>query len=198
LRDAQLLESIVEELPMDVAMESTEESLSSQSVMGKQKKRKSTADILERHLQMKAEAKGGTDMLKSQKAAAYQLKSYCLGMNQLMDLSGKSTDTLNEEQNILMKRMKPTICTDVGAMESRIKSGTIWYPTSMTTLDSTPKVTNGSGNSNRSRQPNMTSSVARKLLSSEEKEQLSVSPMSGDELVEGASFAAAEEDWNND
>jgi hypothetical protein len=47
LRDAQLLESIVEELPMDVAMESTEESLSSQSVMGKQKKRKRTADILE-------------------------------------------------------------------------------------------------------------------------------------------------------
>jgi hypothetical protein len=198
LRDAQLLESIVEELPMDVAMESTEESLSSRSVTGRQKKRKSTADILERHLQMKAEAKGGTDVLKSQKAAAYQLKSYCLGMNQLMDLSGKSTDTLNEEQTILIKRMKSTIGMAVGAMESHIKSGSIWCPTNTNTLDSTPKVANGSGNSNRSRQPNMTSSVARKLLSSEEKEQLSVSPISGDDLVEGASFATAEEDSVND
>ncbi len=70
----------------------------------------------------------------------------------------------------------------VGAMESHIKSGSIWCPTSMTTLDSTLKVANGSGNSNRSHQPNMTSSVAHKLLSSEEKEQLSVSPISGDEL----------------
>jgi hypothetical protein len=84
---------------------------------------------------MKAEAKGGTDILKSQKAAAYQLKSYCLGMNQLMDLSGKSTDTLNEEQTILIKRMKSTIGMAVGAMESYIKSGSIWCPTSMTTLD---------------------------------------------------------------
>jgi hypothetical protein len=116
-------------------MESTEESLSSRSVTGRQKKRKSTADILERHLQMKAEAKGGTDILKSQKAAAYQLKSYCLGMNQLMDLSWKSTDTLNEEQNILIMRMKSTIGMAVGAMESYIKSGSIWCPTSMTTLD---------------------------------------------------------------
>jgi len=87
LRDAQQWESIVEELTVDAAMESTEESLSSRSYTGKQKKWKSTADVLEQHLQMKAEAKGGTDILKSQKAAAYQLKSYCLGMNQLMDWS---------------------------------------------------------------------------------------------------------------
>jgi len=44
----------------------------------------------------------------------------------------------------------------------------------------------------------MTSSVTCKLLSSEEKEQLSVSPMSGDELVEGFAFATAKEDSNND
>jgi hypothetical protein len=44
----------------------------------------------------------------------------------------------------------------------------------------------------------MTSSVARKVLSREEKEQLSVSPISGDEVVEGASFATAEEDSIND
>jgi hypothetical protein len=119
-------------------------------------------------------------------------------MNQLMGLSGKSTDTLNKEQNILIKRMKSTIGTAIHAMESHIKSGMIWCPTTMTTLDSTPTVTNGSGNSHRSHQPNMTSSVTCKLLSSEEKEQLSVSPMSGDELVEGFAFATAKEDSNND
>ncbi len=48
--DAQLLESIVEELPVDVAMESTNESLNSWSYVGKQKKWKSTADVLEQHL----------------------------------------------------------------------------------------------------------------------------------------------------
>jgi hypothetical protein len=39
------------------------------------------------------------DALKSQKVAAYQLKSYCLGMNQLMELSGKNTANLSDEQN---------------------------------------------------------------------------------------------------
>jgi hypothetical protein len=64
----------------------------------KQKKRKSTAGLLEQHLQIKAEAKSGVDVLKSQKAAAYQLKSYCLGMNQLMDLSQKSTAPLPQNR----------------------------------------------------------------------------------------------------
>jgi len=71
-------------------------------------------------LQMKAEAKGGTDILKSQKAAAYQLKSYCLGMNQLMDLSEKSTDTLNEEQTILIKRMKSSIGMEQWSLTSSL------------------------------------------------------------------------------
>jgi hypothetical protein len=69
---------------------------------------------------MKAEAKGGTDILKSQKAAAYQLKSYCLGMNQLMDLSEKSTDTLNEEQTILIKRMKSSIGMEQWSLTSSL------------------------------------------------------------------------------
>ena len=50
---------------------------------------------------------------------------------------------LNEKQNILIKRMKSTIGTAVHAMESHIKSGTIWCPTATTTLDSTPKLIMG-------------------------------------------------------
>jgi hypothetical protein len=74
-----------------------------------------------------------------------------------------------------------------------------------TTLGSTPKFNIGSGNNNMSHKPNnnITSSVARKLLSSEEKEKLSVSPISGDdfpatEIVEGDSFATADDESNTD
>ncbi len=109
-RDPNLLESIVEELPDKLKFESNAKvsSVASSSVStgggSKSKKRKTAADVLERHLQMKQQAKD--DVLKSQKAASYQLKSYCLGMNQLMELSEKSTATLNSEQKKLMARMK--------------------------------------------------------------------------------------------
>jgi hypothetical protein len=80
------LESIVEELLDKLKFESNAKvsSVASSSVStgggSKSKKRKTAADVLECHLQMKQQAKD--DVLKSQKAAPYQLKSYCLGMNQ--------------------------------------------------------------------------------------------------------------------
>jgi hypothetical protein len=124
---------------------------------------------------MKAEAKSGVYILKSQKAAAYQLKSYCLGMNQLMDLSNRPTSSLTSEQNELMARMKNTIGAAVSAMESHIKSGTIWCPKSEEELEKTPKSDNSSGNNNRRRRSSElphTDGVARKLLDSEEKKNL--------------------------
>ena len=56
--------------------------------------------------------------LKSQKAAAYRLKSYCLGMNQLMDLSNRRTGSLTSEQNELMSRIKNAFGVAVSAMET--------------------------------------------------------------------------------
>jgi hypothetical protein len=96
-------------------------------------------DVLERHLQMKTEAKSVLDAVKSQKAAAYQLKSYCLGMNQLLELSGKDTANFSDEQNDLMARMKSTLGAAINAIETHIKSGTVWCPTTVDNQQKTPK-----------------------------------------------------------
>ncbi len=95
---------------------------------------------------MKVEAKSEVDVLKSQKAATYQLKSYRLGTNQLVDLSNRCTSSLTSEQNELIARMKNTIGAAVSAMESHIKAGTIWCPKSEEELEKTPKSDNSSGN----------------------------------------------------
>jgi hypothetical protein len=58
---------------------------------------------------MKAEAKDEMDVLKLQKVAACQLKSYCLGMNELMELSQKSTGILTSHQREILARMRNTI-----------------------------------------------------------------------------------------
>ncbi len=153
------------------------------------------------------EAKTGVDILKSQKAAAYQLKSYCLGMNQLTDLSNRRTRTLTPEQNELMGKMKNTIGVAVLAMKSHIKAGTIWCPKSEEEMEKTPNSDNSSCNNERRRggselsQPN---SVAHKLLDSEEKkvpnEVLNESPISEQKvIIKKDSFVCAEggESTNN-
>ncbi len=137
--------------------------------VSKSKKRKTAADVLERHLQMKQQAKD--DVLKSEKAASYQLKSYCLGMNQLMELSEKSTATLNSEQKKLMARMKSTLGVAVNTMESHIKCGTIWCPTNAEEQkEKTPKRSNSSGKrkSRATKKLGSEDTAARKLLSSGE------------------------------
>jgi len=68
IRDLNLLDSIVEELPTEVVFESANQSVNNSSFStgaSKAKKRKSTADVLEWPLQMKAEAKSEIDVLKS-------------------------------------------------------------------------------------------------------------------------------------
>ncbi len=68
MRDSNLLDSIVEELPTEVVFESANRSVNNSSFStgaSKAKKRKSTADVLEWPLQMKAEAKSEIDVLKS-------------------------------------------------------------------------------------------------------------------------------------
>lgn len=176
-RDPNLLESIVEELPDKLKFESNAKvsSVASSSVStgggSKSKKRKTAADVLERHLQMKQQAKD--DVLKSQKAASYQLKSYCLGMNQLMELSEKSTATLNSEQKKLMARMKSTLGVAVNTMESHIKCGTIWCPTNAEEQkEKTPKRSNSSGKrkSRATKKLGSEDTAARKLLSSGEED----------------------------
>jgi hypothetical protein len=122
-RDPNFLDSIVKELPSEVVFESANTSVDNSSFStgaSKAKKWKSTADVLERHLQMKAEAKSEIDVLKSQKAAACQLTNYCLGMDQLVEMSQRSTATLTSDQSELMARMRNTIGRAVSAMESHI------------------------------------------------------------------------------
>jgi hypothetical protein len=157
------LESIVEELPDKVKFESNnlDNAIGNSSVstgQSKHKKRKSAADVLEWHLQMKTEAKSGLDALNSQKAVAYQLKSYCLGMNQLMELSGKNTANFSDEQNDLMARMKSTLGAAVNAMETHIKSGTVWCPTTVDDQQKTPKFSNSDNSKKKSRTSRLISS----------------------------------------
>jgi len=176
MRDPYLLDSIVEELLSEEVFESANKSFNNSSFStgaSMAKKQKSTADVLERDLQIKAEAKSEIHVLKLQKAAACQLKSYCLGMNQLMELSQKSTGTLTSDQSELMARMSNTIGIAVSAMESHhIKSGTIRCPQSETEVEKTPESGNSSGNNNKGRRTgsplSQTNSIAQKLLDSKE------------------------------
>jgi hypothetical protein len=138
---------------------------------------------------MKTEARSGLDALKSQKAAAYQLKSYCLGMNQLMELSGKNTANLNDEQNDLMARMKSTLGAAVNAMETHIKSGTVWCPTTVEDEQKTQKFSNfdkSKKKSQTSRTISSNDSAACKLISSGEKHDCVITDI--DDLQENISF----------
>jgi hypothetical protein len=79
----------VEELPDSVTFESTnptENSSISSMQAGTRAKRKSPADILESHLKQKSENQVDRKMLATQQAVRVQLKSYCMGMKQLMSL----------------------------------------------------------------------------------------------------------------
>jgi hypothetical protein len=80
------LETVIEELPEEVGFESTSDDKNpwarKAQVVGK--KTKWTADILQRNLRDRQERKSGDDILKTQKAAQVQLKSYCVGMKELI------------------------------------------------------------------------------------------------------------------
>jgi hypothetical protein len=90
LHDLNLLETIVENLPEDIGFESNnngDESTISTKGASTKKKRKTPADVLENHLKEKSERRNNNeDVLKVQKAVRVQLKSYCMGMKELISL----------------------------------------------------------------------------------------------------------------
>jgi hypothetical protein len=126
------LEAVVEELPDSVTFESTnptDNSTISSKQTGTQAKRKSPADVLESHLKQKSENQADRKVLTTQQAVRVQLKSYCMGMKQLMSLKKyKDAYGEDEEQLQLIERMESTIGVAVGNMETAIKSGTLWCP----------------------------------------------------------------------
>ncbi len=67
-------------------------------------------------------------MLAAQKAVRVQLKSYCMGMKQLMSLKKYKDASGEDEELALIERMKSTIGVAVGNMETAIKSGALWCP----------------------------------------------------------------------
>jgi hypothetical protein len=65
-------------------------------------------------------------VLKAQKSVAYQLKSICMGMNQLIDLSKMNGTAQSLEQFELIQRMRSTIGVAASTMEGHIQAGTLW------------------------------------------------------------------------
>jgi hypothetical protein len=86
LRDSYILKAVIEELPEDVGFELSWDNATTSKSTGSRKKRKSTADILESHLQGRQDRKSGDDILKTQKAVQVQLKCYCMGTKELISL----------------------------------------------------------------------------------------------------------------
>jgi hypothetical protein len=140
LRDSNILEAVVEDLSDDVRFESNNtnddernnsiSSLSTTTTAAK-KIRKSPADVLEKHLKEKEQRRNDNDLLKVQKVVRVQLKSYCMGMKQLLSMNKyMQSCTDDEEQQQLIQCMKSTVGVAVSQMESHIHAGTIWCPTS--------------------------------------------------------------------
>ena len=188
-RDPNLLESIVEDLPEEVKFETIgdEDNNTNNSSITSRRKRKTPADVLEMHIRQREEKRGGDDVLKAQKAVAYQLKSYCMGMNQLIDLSKVNTATQTLEQFELVQRMKNTIGIAVSTMEGHIQAGTVWCPTTAAeaqpSTHKTPKTRNSSASSSRGLASSATesennNSVARRIFAvgSDEKQKSSEAP----------------------
>ncbi len=85
------------------------------------------------------------DVLKVQKAVQVQLKSYCMGMKELISLKKyKKSSEDDDEERQLIERMKATVGAAVSQMECHIRAGTIWCPTSKpdAKAQSTPKQQN--------------------------------------------------------
>jgi hypothetical protein len=90
-----------------------------------------------------------------------------------MELSEKSTASLNSEQKKLMAKMKSTLGVAVNTMESHIKCGTIWCPTNAEEQkEKTPKRSNSSDKrkSRATKKLGSEDTAARKLLSSGEED----------------------------
>jgi hypothetical protein len=140
LHDSNIL--VIEELPEEVGFESTSDDKKTISMKstGSRKKRKSTADISERHLKDKQERKSSDDILKTQKAVWVQLKSYCIGMKELISLQKFKKQYGDDDEELqLIERMTATVGAAVSKMEPHIQAGSIWCPTAEENIDKTPK-----------------------------------------------------------
>jgi hypothetical protein len=165
LRDSNLLETIVEDLPEDVGFESNnngDESTISTKGASSKKKRKTPADVLEKHLKEKREKRNNNeDVLKVQKAVRVQLKSYCMGMKELISLKKyKNSSEDDEDERQLIERMKATVGAAVSQMESHIQAGTIWCPTSEPTSERDAKAQSTPKQHNIMKRMSSTSSVS--------------------------------------
>ncbi len=185
IRDSNILEAVVEDLSDDVRFESNnnnacndkkKDKISSLSTTATaaQKKRRSPTDILEKHLKEREQRRNDNDLLKVQKAVLVQLKSYCMGMKQLLSLKKyKESCTDDEEQQQLIQRMKSAVGVAVSQMETHIHAGTIWCPISGpdVMVQRTPKSSNQGRRSSTSTVNSSASGACRKLMpNSSEKE----------------------------
>ena len=112
------------------------------------------------------------NILATQKAVRVQLKSYCMGMKQLMSLNKYKESSANDvEQHQLLECMKSTIGVAVGNMEEAIKAGTIWCPSSQeNVVANTPKKSNKMPHRSSSSSSNVMHTKRTILMSSSEKE----------------------------
>jgi len=102
------LEAVVEEFPDSETFESinptdndtTNNSAISSKQAGTRAKRKSPADVLESHLKQKSENQADRKVLTTQRAVRLQLKSYSMGMKQLMSQK-KYKDASEEDEEQL-------------------------------------------------------------------------------------------------
>ncbi len=153
------------DLPEDVGFESNnngDESTISMKGASTKKKRKTPADVLEKHLKEKREKRNNNeDVLKVQKAVQVQLKSYCMGMKELISLKKyKKSSEDEEEERQLIERMKATVGVAVSQMESHIQAGTIWCPTSEPTSERDAKAQSTPKQHNIMKRMSSTSSVS--------------------------------------
>jgi len=116
-------------------------------------------------------------VLAAQKAVRVQLKSYCMGMKQLMSLKKYKDASGEDEELALIERMKSTIGVAVGNMETAIKSGALWCPSQEENIaDKTPKRRNKAPKVSRQKSSSSSSSdiisstKCRLLTSSSEKD----------------------------
>jgi hypothetical protein len=177
-RDANTLEVVIEDLPEEVQFESGvkpdvhNNSTISSNPSSRRSKRKSPAEVLEQHLKEKSRSSTEQNILATQKAVRVQLKSYCMGMKQLMSLNKYKESSANDvEQHQLLERMKSTIGVAVGNMEEAIKAGTIWCPLSQeNVVANTPKKSNKMPRRSSSSSSNVVQTKRTILMSSSEKE----------------------------
>lgn len=83
----------------------------------------------------KREEKRGNDVLKAQKAVAYQLKSYCMGMDNITDPQKMKKAPTFLEQFEPIERMKSTIGVAVSTTGGHIKADTVCF--SLSTAEDT-------------------------------------------------------------